>query len=169
MNPEQIRLLFAYDAWANHRILDACAALAPEQFTRDLGSSFPSVRDTAAHILGAYWVWLERFHGRSAQSLLKTEQFPDLASLRTRWSEVERELHSYANSLSAEDLDGEFEYRDLKGNQFRNPRWQALQQLVNHGSYHRGQITTMLRQLGAAPVSTDLIRFYRERQAQVAS
>ena len=58
---------------------------------------------------------------------------------------------------------------DLKGNQFRNPRWQALQHLANHGTYHRGQITTLLRQLGATPVSTDLIGFYRERQAQVAS
>jgi uncharacterized damage-inducible protein DinB len=45
----------------------------------------------------------------------------------------------------------------------RNPLWQALQHLVNHGSYHRGQVTTMLRQVGAGPVSTDLIVFYRER------
>ncbi len=47
MNPEQVRLLLAYDAWASRRTLDACAALSPEQFTRDLASSFPSVRDTA--------------------------------------------------------------------------------------------------------------------------
>jgi uncharacterized damage-inducible protein DinB len=41
-----------------------------------------------------------------------------------------------------------------------------LQHVVNHGSYHRGQVTTLLRQLGApAPKSVDLIAFYRERAA----
>lgn len=169
MNPEQMRLLFAYDAWANRRALDACAALAPEQFTRDLGSSFRSVRDTLAHILGAQSVWLARFHGSAPASLLKADQFPDLASLRGHWSEVERDLQSYVSGLSAADLEGFFEYKDLKGNSHRNVRWQTLQHLANHGTYHRGQIATMLRQLGATPVSTDLIGFYRERQAQAAS
>ena len=64
MTPELTRTLFAYDAWANRRSLEACATLTPEQFTRDLGSSFPSVRDTLAHLVGAQFVWLERFHGR---------------------------------------------------------------------------------------------------------
>ena len=65
MNAEDIRNLFEYNAWANHRSLEAAAALTPEQFTRDLGSSFKSVRDTLAHIAAAEWIWLERFHGRS--------------------------------------------------------------------------------------------------------
>ena len=56
MSPEIARQLFAYDAWANRRSLGACAALTPEQFTRDLGSSFHSVRDTLAHIVGAQFV-----------------------------------------------------------------------------------------------------------------
>jgi len=169
MNPEQMRLLFAYDAWANRRTLEACAALAPEQFTRDLGSSFRSVRDTLAHTLGAQWIWLQRFQGNIPAAMPKADQFPDVASLRARWSEVERDLQSYVGGLSAADLEGFFEYKDLKGNAHRNLRWQTLQHLANHGTYHRGQITTMLRQLGATPVSTDLIGFYRERQAQAAS
>src|SRR5271169_3522803 len=157
MNPEQIRLLFAYDSWANRRTLEACAALSPEQFTRDLGSSFRSVRDTLAHILGAQWIWLERFHGRTPASLLKADDFPDLALLRARWSEVERDLGAYVEGLSAADLEESYEYKDLKGNSHRSVRWHTLQHLANHGTYHRGQITTMLRQLGAKPVGTDLI------------
>src|ERR1700722_14256911 len=153
MNPEQVRLLFAYDAWANRRTLDACAALSPEQFTRDLGSSFRSVRDTLAHTLGAQWIWMQRFHG-NAPTMPKADQFPDLASLRARWSEVERELQAYVGGLSTADLEDFFEYKDSKGNSHRNPRWQTFQHLANHGTYHRGQIATMLRQLGATPVST---------------
>src|ERR1700745_2817451 len=65
ITPEHARTLFAYAAWANRRMLEACVPLPPEQFTRDLGSSFRSVRDTLAHIMAAQWIWLERFHGRS--------------------------------------------------------------------------------------------------------
>ena len=88
--------------------------------------------------------------------------FPDIVSLSARANEVQQGLSDYVDQLSGEDLAGSFEYRDLKGNSHRNVRWQTLQHLANHGTYHRGQITTLLRQLGAKPVSTDLIAFYRE-------
>jgi uncharacterized damage-inducible protein DinB len=163
MSPEIARQLFAYDAWANARTLGACAALTPEQFTRDLGSSFHSVRDTLVHIVGAQWVWLERFHGRVPAALLAPDAFPDFASVAARSADVQRGLGDYVNQLSSADLAGSFDYRDLKGNPHQGLRWHALQHLANHGTYHRGQITTLLRQLGAKPVSTDLIAFYRER------
>ena len=168
MSPEIARQLFAYDAWANRRSLGACAALTPEQFTRDLGSSFHSVRDTLAHIVGAQFVWLERFHGRVPPGLLPAADFPDIATLSARSNEIQQGLSDYVNQISAEELAANFEYRDLKGNAHRNVRWQTLQHLANHGTYHRGQITTLLRQLGAKPVSTDLIAFYRERAAASA-
>ena len=168
MTPEVMRQLFAYDAWANRRSLGACAALTPEQFTQDLGSSFSSVRDTLAHIVGAQFVWLERFHGRVPPGLLPPSDFPDLASLTARSGELQQSLTDYVNGLSAEDLAGKFEYRDLKGNAHSNVRWHVLQHLANHGTYHRGQVATLLRQLGVKPVSTDLIAFYRERAAAAA-
>jgi len=167
MTPEDARTLYAYDAWANRRVLDACAALAPEQFTKDLGSSFRSVRDTMAHIMGAEWLWLERFQGRTAR-LPSGDQFPDLASLRTRWTEVEREVLAYVGGLSAADLERSFDYWDMKGNPHTSVLWQTLQHVANHSTYHRGQVTTLLRQLGAKPIGTDLIGFYRERAAQAA-
>jgi uncharacterized damage-inducible protein DinB len=167
MTPEDARTLYAYDAWANRRVLDACAALAPEQFTKDLGSSFRSVRDTMAHIMGAEWLWLERFQGRTAR-LPSGDQFPDLASLRTRCTEVERDLLAYVGGLSAADLERSFDYWDMKGNPHTSVLWQTLQHVANHSTYHRGQVTTLLRQLGAKPIGTDLIGFYRERAAQAA-
>jgi len=167
ITPDQARTLFTYDAWANGRLLDACATLSPEQFTRDLGSSFRSVRDTMAHIMGAEALWLERFQGR-AGSLASGDQFPDLVSLRVRWEQVERDLLAYVGGLTAADLDRSFDYRDLKGNPHSSLLWQTLQHLANHSTYHRGQVTTLFRQLGAKPVGTDMIGFYRERAAQAA-
>lgn len=168
ITPEYTQNLFAYDGWANGRMMEACGSLSTEQFTRDLGSSFRSVRDTLAHVMGAQWLWLERLHGRTPASLPATDQFSDLASLRTRWVQVQGELVQHVNGLSAADLERRFDYRDTKGNPHYSLLWQMLVHLANHGSYHRGQVTTMLRQLGAKPVSSDMIGFYRERAAQAA-
>ncbi len=161
MTPEEVRTLYAYNSWANGRVLHASAALSPEQFTRNLGSSFPSVRDTLAHIMLAEWLWLERWMGRSPG--FPASDFADLAAIRARWQKIDSDLGNFVRTLAVADLDRVVEYKNTKGTAFSNPMWQMLQHVVNHGTYHRGQITTMLRQLGAAPSATDLIAFYRER------
>jgi uncharacterized damage-inducible protein DinB len=163
MTPEEIRSLYDYNAWANHRSLDAASALTAEQFTKSLGNSFSSVRDTLAHVYGAEWVWLERFQGRSPSSLPDTTQFADVAGLQERWSEHETRLLNFVRGLKQSDLDRVLEYKTLKFGVYRNPLWESMQHVVNHGSYHRGQVTTLLRQLGAQPIATDLMHFYRER------
>lgn len=161
MTPDEVRTLYRYNSWANHRALDACASLTPAQFTQNLNSSFPSVCDTLTHIMLAEWLWLERWQGRSPG--FPPNDFADLASLRTRWQKIDTDLHAFVQKLSATDLDRVVEYKNTKGNAFSNPMGQMLQHVVNHGTYHRGQITTMLRQLGATPLTTDLIAFYREQ------
>ena len=163
MTPQNMRTLYDYNAWANHRSLDAAASLTNEQFVKPMGSSFGSVRDTLGHIYGGEWVWLERFQGRSPSSLPDTTQFKDLASLRERWSELEPRLLGFVRGLTQTDLDRVFEYKTLKFGVYRNPLLESMQHLVNHGTYHRGQVTTLLRQLGAQPIATDLMHFYRER------
>ncbi len=95
------------------------------------------------------------------------DRFQDLAAIRTAWTELEREVREFANEWTDERLKEVMDYRMLNGQAGRSPLWQMVQHMVNHGSYHRGQVTTMLRQLGAAPPkSLDLIAFYRERGAK---
>ena len=164
MTIEDIHLLYDYNSWANRRVLDACAPLDTAKLAHDLHSSFPSVRDTLGHIMLAEWLWLERWQGRSPA--FPTENFSDLASLRSRWQKIETDLSAFVQRLTSSDLDRVVEYKNTKGRAFSSPMWQMLQHLVNHGTYHRGQITTLLRQLGATPVATDMIAFYRERSGQ---
>jgi uncharacterized damage-inducible protein DinB len=165
MTPAEMLDLFAFNAWANKRILSAAEALSAEQFTKPLGSSFSSVRDTLVHIWAVEWIWLERLHGRSPSSLPDAKEFVDLSSLRPRWAEVERNWLEYVSRLDQAELDEEVDYKTLSFGPSRDPRWQIMQHVVNHGSYHRGQVTTLLRQLDAKGVGTDLITFYRERKA----
>ena len=166
MTVDEIRTLFEYNAWANQRTLEACAPLTDEQFTRPLGNSFSSLRDTLFHILGAEWIWLERWYGRTPTILPSPEPYPTLASLRKRWDEVGHDLQQFVRSLTADDLARHREIRTIDGTPYTHPLWQMMQHLANHSTYHRGQVTTLLRQLGFKPVSTDLIRFYRERAAK---
>lgn len=169
MNVEDTRLLYTYNSWANHRTLDSCAGLSLEQFTHDLGSSFRSVRDTLAHIYGAEWIWLERWHGRIPKALPFPSDFPDFDSVRSRWAQHEANLDTFIASLTPSELERVIKYKNTEGVPFEGPLWPMLQHVVNHGSYHRGQIATLLRQLGAKAVSTDLIVFHRERATRASA
>src|SRR5437667_7135806 len=163
MTPQEMRALYDYNAWANHRSLDAASKLTAEQFVQPMGSSFTSVRDTLAHIYGAEWIWLERFQGRSPSALPDVTQFSDVATLREKWLELEARLIAFVSQQTQSDLDCVMEYKTLRFGVYQNPLWQSMQHVVNHGTYHRGQVTTLLRQLGAEPILTDLMHFYRER------
>jgi uncharacterized damage-inducible protein DinB len=169
MDIETLRTLFEFNSWADQRTLESCAALTPEQFTRDLNSSFHSVRDTLVHIFGAEWLWLERWQGRMPTALPWAPNFLDHSSVGARWVEVDSDLRQFVAGLKPEDIGRSFQVRTTSGGLYTQPLWQMMQHLVNHGSYHRGQVATMLRQLGAKPVATDLILFYRERLAQPAN
>lgn len=163
MNPQEMVGLYEYNAWADRRILEAASALTREQFKKPMGSSFSSVRDTVAHIYGVEWLWLQRFQGRSPVAIPDDKELVDIAKLKARWAEFETILLDFVRGLTQEDLDHVMEYKTMKFGMYRNPLWQSMLHLVNHGTYHRGQVTTMLRQLGAQPILTDLMHFYREK------
>lgn len=166
MTVDDVRVLYEYNSWANQRTLGACASLTPEQFTRDMGSSFRSIRDTLAHIYGAEWLWLERWNERIPPGLPSAADFPDLATLRARWTEHDRNLRAYVSSLTPATLQRVIKYKNTRGTPYEGAIEPMLAHVVNHGTYHRGQVVTLLRQLGANPVATDLIAFHRERASQ---
>ncbi len=158
-----LRILFDHNYWARDRQLEACARLTPEQFLRPMGNSFSSLRDTLAHLVGAEWVWLERWCGRSATKLPSAEDFPSLAEIERRWRAIERDMRQYLAGLTEEELRQPLTYINLKGEQWTYPLWQTLLHVVNHQTYHRGQVTTLLRQLGAPAPAVDLLVAYDVR------
>lgn len=168
---ETLRELFDYNFWARDQQLKACRALTPEQFLRPMGSSFSSVRDTLAHLLVAEWIWHERWRGRSPRTIPGVpeglsfeemtqrwnEQFPTLASLGERWRAVEGDIRNFLTGLGEKDLAREVSYVNIRGEAWSYPLWRAMIHVVNHQTYHRGQITTLLRQLGAKAPQIDLL------------
>jgi uncharacterized damage-inducible protein DinB len=164
MTYDDLCLLIDYNYWARDRVLDALATITSEQFIRPMGNSFSSVRDTVAHICAAECIWIRRLKGEKPQGLQNPDRLPNVEAARKEWAKLEGDIREQLTKLGPEAVERTIEYQDLRGNAQSDALWQTLQHMVNHGTYHRGQITTMLRQLNAAPPkSMDLIAFYRER------
>jgi uncharacterized damage-inducible protein DinB len=170
MNKEDILLLYEYDRWANNRVFSSLATLTREQFVRNLNGSFPSVRDTALHILAGEWNWLGYWKApshdagilaelhRQREILFRPEAFPDLAAVWRKWLEIEREQIEFIDRLTDESLRRTYPARDTHLSLAH-----LLQHVANHSTYHRGQISLMMRQLAAEPVATDFHVFLAER------
>ena len=158
-----IARLFDYCEWANHKFLDAVAALDAETFARDMKGSHGGIRGTLVHSYGAEWIWQQRFSGVSPAALPSEDQIQDVAALRERWSALEAERRVWLEALPPDAGERVIEYRNFKGDPFSSPLWPLVQHVTNHGSYHRGQVAVFLRQSGLRPPTTDLVAFDRTR------
>ncbi len=158
-----IRQLYDYNYWATGRLLGVVSSLSHDQFAKDLGSSHGGIQGTLVHSMGAEELWLKRWKGESPAALRSVADIPTVDALRDAWKIVERDMKEFCSSLrTQEDAERIVQYRDLKGNPYSQPLDHLMQHLVNHSTYHRGQVVTMLRQSGVKPVNTDLVGFFRQ-------
>jgi uncharacterized damage-inducible protein DinB len=164
MTLDEALTLVDYHYWGRDRMLEALDALTAEQYVKDLGNSFKSVRDTVVHTYAAERNWYLRWVGDSPTAFPDPSEFPDVAAVRAAWKTQEHKIRLFVLALGEEPLHRIFKYRTFDGQEMESEFAHMLQHVVNHASYHRGQVTTMMRQLGMpAPKPQDLIRFYRER------
>jgi uncharacterized damage-inducible protein DinB len=162
MTRDYLNDLLDFHYWARDRVLAAARALSTEQYERPMGNSFSSVRDTLNHIYQAEWIWYSRWNGTSPTGF--PGQFPDNATIAARWSDLERQVRDYLGEQDEAGLGRVISYRLISGKESSSPLWHMVAHVVNHATYHRGQVATLLRQLGASPpASTDMITFFRER------
>jgi uncharacterized damage-inducible protein DinB len=165
MTADYIRVLLDYNYWARDRALASAEPLSPEEVSRAMGSSFPSVLDTLVHIYSAEWIWYRRWQGESSARPDAT-RLVSVAALRAAWLPLEQQIRSFVDGLGPAGLSRIVDYKTLGGQPSASPYWQMIVHVVNHGTYHRGQVASLLRQLGAKPAqSTDMIQFFREQSA----
>lgn len=185
MNIADIRDLYAYNLWANHRMFSTVEKLSDQQFTSVIQSSFPSIQESVMHILGAEWIWLMRWKGTSPRTAgpstpstpktlmqehgVAVETLSTVSGLRSLADSIEQERQEFLRTLTDDTLHARLHYNGTDGKEFSMPLVPLLQHVVNHGTYHRGQVTTLLRQVGAETVSLDLLFFYREQAAATQS
>jgi len=179
MTKDDIQLLYEFDRWANNRVLQAASILSAEEFTRDLGGSFRSVRDTLVHVVRCEEGWLTCWKEPSPSATFvmdfwtrhhaayNPDAFPDLAAVQLKWAEVEREQVEFVNRVTNESL-GQSLTRMLPVRATQISLAHLMQHLANHSTYHRGQVALMIRQLAAEPVATDFAIFLMEGRRERA-
>lgn len=158
--------LFAYNAWANRTLFDALALLPAEAYLRDLKSSHGGIHGTLCHIVWAEHLWLNRWLGRPAPAVAQGRDLPSLAAAQARWEEVERDRSTWLGRFASPRLDESLSIKPTTGGEYRHSFREMFRHVIDHSSYHRGQIITLLRQLGVKPPSTGMIVFFRAHPPQ---
>lgn len=156
---ETLRKLYQYLQWANWRVLEVAEELPDEAYKREFDVSFKSLHGTLAHMLGAEWLWFERFHGRSPSSVTGYATWSSAAHLASAWIPVRETQTHFLAHLKPVDLRSKLTYRNLAGETKSYILGEALLHCANHATFHRGQVVSLLRQLGVTPPGTDYILF----------
>jgi uncharacterized damage-inducible protein DinB len=165
---EQYRRFAQYNAWFNGQLYTLIASLTDEERRRDMGAFFRSLHGTLNHILLTDRIWLGRIskHPHGFRSLEKTplvfefesltqilyESFPELAEQRR---ETDTAIQGWVAELTPEVLESELTWSRSTGQSMAAPFWHIVSHLFNHQTHHRGQVTTLLSQLGRDPGKTD--------------
>lgn len=162
MTLQEIKLLHAFNSWATQRIFETLATVSADILNADRKASHGSITGTLTHLVGAEKIWLSRWMGKPDRTMLKPGDAPDLAALKSTWETVGYETARWLGTMTDRKLQEQFSMTNARGETLTQTYWQAFQHVVDHSTYHRGQIITLLRQSGITPPATSLILFYRE-------
>ena len=149
--------LYGYHAWANERMISSIEALDASEYGRILGGGWPSVADTVAHLASATRAWRERFDGTSPARLLTAADLPEREPAVALLRSADASVAALVRETAPEDRSKILSYTNLQGKTKKVPYWAVFRHVVNHASYHRGQIASMVRMLGKEPKATDLV------------
>lgn len=164
MTVKDLEVLYDYGYWANGKLFHVISELTPEQFTRPVGGSYGSIRNTLVHLLSAEWGWLSRCGGPERGQRLNPVDYPDVESLIETWSKVEGCVREFLSGLKYEDLARNVEYTNDRGEKRSMPLGDLMQHAANHGVHHRGQVALLLRLLGCAPGYLDMIVYFSDKR-----
>ena len=161
---ELLTQLAAYNTWANQKLMETILSLPEEKQTAEVPSSFNSIYKTVLHMWDAESAWWQRMklHERI---IIPSENFNGtIRDIINGLMQQNQQWLGWVNTASDNALDHVFQYQNSKKEQFKQPIFQMLLHVFNHGTYHRGQLINMLRQLGVEKVpQTDFIIWSRKK------
>jgi uncharacterized damage-inducible protein DinB len=162
---ELILQLSGYHTWANQQLIDIILQLPGEKQTQTVASSFDSLLKTVIHLWDAESIWWQRLK-LSERILIPSETFNgNFNEAANQLLQQNRQWTQWISNAQEHMFQHEFIYLNLKKEQFKQPVYQVLLHVFNHGTYHRGQLVTMLRQLGLEKIpQTDYIAWSRKNR-----
>jgi uncharacterized damage-inducible protein DinB len=151
-------LMARYNQWMNEKLYQVCAVIPDKERKKDLGAFFRSVHGTLNHLLYGDKAWMSRFVGKpSAVTAIGEELHQDFDRLRADRTALDQQILDWSHALSPHWLEAPFEYTsNVDGKTRVLPAWALVMHMFNHQTHHRGQVTTLIKQLGHEPGITDL-------------
>ena len=164
MNKQYFIELAEFNIWANTIVCGWLENISDEQWTKEISSSFNSIQETVLHTISAEKAWLERFKKNPNIVWLQNEFKGTKEEHIKLWKQTSTNLKTFIDAFGENDLNTNLDFKRLNGEAFSMPYYQLFAHVVNHATYHRGQLVTMLRQVGFTKVgSTDLLGVYRNK------
>ena len=162
---DDLHSLYAFNRWANDRMVEAARKLSPEQYGQEPVPGWTSVRATLVHVADATDIWARRIAGETPAARASEAEYPTIDDAARLFQKGQDAFERLLNTLTSEQLAAVWSYRNLEGKTLELPLWAVLRHVVNHATYHRGQVASKLKRLGVDPPATDLVVWAIERTA----
>lgn len=151
-------LMAEYNKWMDDKIYAVCGEIPDNARKKDMGAFFKSIHGTLNHIYYGDIAWLERLRdNKFTPRKLGADIFNDFDELRAAQEKTDIEIIDWAKTLTPEYLSSTYDYvSNVEGFKRTLPRWVLAAHMFNHQTHHRGQVTTLIKQLGIDPGITDI-------------
>lgn len=148
-----------YNQWAVRQYVTAVAQLDIAQQKRNVNSSFHSILETLGHMLWAEELWFERWQGHLFTKSFNPANYPTVEFVDQHLKEIHAKQIELLESFESGTENRRISYVNFQGETWEYTLTQMVQHLMFHSTYHRGQLSTMLRQVGKVPPRTDYLVF----------
>ena len=155
---DHFQLMARYNQWMNETLYQVCADIPDEDRKQDLGAFFKSIHATLNHILYGDKAWMGRFtHTPFYAPNMGQNLYADFDQLRAERQATDCRILDWSQTLAPDWLTAQLDYKSTIDNKTRRlPTWVLVAHMFNHQTHHRGQVTTLIKQLGHEPGITDL-------------
>lgn len=165
MSKEYFIELSEYHVWANNRVCDWLDKISEEQWNQTVVSSFNSIYETILHVAAAEKIWVERLQKNSNSEMLTKTFSGSKEELLKTWKEISISFKKLIEGMPEDLFQQKLLFKNTKGIEYNQRYYQLLAHVINHTTYHRGQVVTMLRQVGFTDVnSTDMTTYFRNQE-----
>ena len=160
---EQIHDLFDFLRWGDLQMLHAAGGVSDVEYYKERNISMGSIHKVLVHAMAAEWLWLSRWKGETPKRIEDHMDYPTRQALKERWPVVHLALTEFLDEQTYDSLNANFSYRTMKGEEVSGTLAEFMFHVVDHGSYHRGQLNTMIKHAGGTPVQVGFRNYITTR------
>jgi uncharacterized damage-inducible protein DinB len=157
--------MFNYHKWATQKLLDHIDSKDDLLFHQEAKNSFKSISETYSHVLSVDYLWYKRLTGIEKPEWLEFD-VTSVSTTKEAFAKLHEEMEQFFQTLTPDDWTVKLNFTNLKGDPFSNRREEMLFTFINHSSYHRGQVTSFLRQFDLEGIAIDYIYYSKETQRE---